>query len=368
MNFNLDEQLSKITGGGDYIKQLSQITGDPFMIEHDFYKKEHQILYKCDGNIYILLERILALLNEEKKTVPKEFQKVAGGFATIHCQFDIRNKTFIKKKRRGKKPVEIIAEGYSPVALFNSVWFKQIKFMEKEINHYLFGMLGQKWKSGLEDKGLNWGILKTELEKNPSLGEDKTILSLTITAENLFNLFIDIWQYSNIIINILMEPMYDVRKKITQNDSVLKKVLRNSAALTCLKTNQNPPMETLISLLDIFIRTKYKVDITGKSKYYIKMLLGSLSANKDDNPIDNARLLEVIDNIDFEQINGESKLRAFGDKIKGIIKRLANGEKFNAEEEITSIRNIELLATPNSDKSDLINSSNPANDIDLFSC
>jgi hypothetical protein len=318
------------------MKQIESITGNFLSVDIEFYKTQIANIMKCDTNIKILFKRISENMFRDKIAIPK-------AFATIYKKYILDSdsiglsKTFEVKQKKGKKPHDIISDNHRPGDYINSEWFENVKNIELEINKFKKDML-----DGIDETGDNdlvfhkmyQKISKQQME-DPLLRKLKLIYETEISSEEISNSFMFMHKCAKKIIDVLMVPMYDVHKTITNHWDELKKAFRED---TFQKQKFLGPGE-IILILEQFVIAKYRATITNNNGHYVKLFF-ELIGNENIGAMDGPRFLEMMDNINLEQLHKEDKIYTFANSTKSILQQVVNKEKVNMEEVISQFHNL----------------------------
>ena len=337
---DIEAQISRISGQQNYMEQLQKITGNIEFVDMDMYHDKHNKLVNCDSNIKKVLRKMLEdtdSINNIKTLYDKESNAL-----------NLKDNTFglyvkkSKKSKKQKKPREIINNGYRPIDLVKTEWFKLIKRMEKDIHKFLIEVfpdtsqntdtnnnintdsipniqLNNKSKLDVESK--TFADLEHEYKLHPELIDIKTALDCKINTNKLFTSIIMIKKFAKIIINILLTPMYDVKKTIHSHWSEINRIFKTKAFQ---QTKLTSP-EDIIEILYQFIIAKYRATITGNNKHYVKLFLDTVG-NENVSNMDGARFVEIMDAIDLDKLNKKDKVYQFALGAKSIMQRIVNNE------------------------------------------
>ena len=386
---DIEAQISRISGQQNYMEQLQKITGNIEFVDMDMYHDKHNKLVNCDSNIKKVLRKMLEdtdSINNIKTLYDKESNAL-----------NLKDNTFglyvkkSKKSKKQKKPREIINNGYRPIDLVKTEWFKLIKRMEKDIHKFLIEVfpdtsqntdtnnengtdslpniqLNNKSKLDIESK--TFADLEHEYKLHPELLDIKTALDCKINTNKLFTSIIMIKKFAKIIINILLTPMYDVKKTIHSHWSEINRIFKTKAFQ---QTKLTSP-DDIIEILYQFIIAKYRATITGNNKHYVKLFLDTVG-NENVSNMDGARFVEIMDAIDLDKLNKKDKVYQFALGAKSIMQRIVNNENitpnilkefdnmFNDDENNEDINSNENNDATNKTNNDLIQSYNEHADI-----
>ena len=323
---DIDAQISKISGQSDYMEHLQKITGNIMNIDMEMYHEKHQKMVNCDSNIKKVL---LKLVKEDEKILPLQVR-----FEQLSNQLNIAEKTFytyIKKSTKSKKehkPKEVISPGYKPSELIKTDWFHEIKHMEKNVQKFLTEMFPipptpegqQPPKIDYEKK--TWEELETEFATHPELMDIKTIYDVRVANKSIFELFKLMKRFSKIIINILMLPMYDVKKTIESHWLQIEKIFKNKTFQDA--TNMTKP-DDIVLILTQFIIAKYRATITGNNKHYVRLFFDAVGNDSFAN-MDGARFLEIMDSIDLDKLDKSDSVYKFAMTAKTTMQKIAHNE------------------------------------------
>lgn len=337
---DIEAQISRISGQQNYMEQLQKITGNIEFVDMDMYHDKHNKLVNCDSNIKKVLRKMLED-TDSIDTIKSLYDKESNTLNLKDNTFGLYVKKS-KKSKKQKKPREIINNGYRPIDLVKTEWFKIIKRMEKDIHKFLIEVfpdtsqntnvndgsntdslpnvqLNNKSKLDVESK--TFADLEHEYKLHPELLDIKTALDCKINTNKLFTSIIMIKKFAKIIINILLTPMYDVKKTIHSHWSEINRIFKTKAFQ---QTKLTSP-DDIIEILYQFIIAKYRATITGNNKHYVKLFLDTVG-NENVSNMDGARFVEIMDAIDLDKLNKKDKVYQFALGAKSIMQRIVNNE------------------------------------------
>lgn len=344
--FDIDAHIAKLSGRQDYMTSLKQITGDVKDLNMDFWKPRSERIVSCNNNIMKLLTYLAKVYEKRDANKYKDLIKVKNDYETEYNLMKLEKNALITDKK-GRLHVEY---DYRPENIIKSKWFSQLKDIEKTINKYVVDVLGKNHFLNQTDLDKFISDLCKEingvLEKHPDFIDIKKIYGceVNITANTLES-FMRLREYATLIINIYMYPMYDVKKKIFSNYGKLDKMFKTKGAKQMLQGN-NVTTNEIITILEQFIVAKYRKEMTGDAGHYANILM-TLIGDEDVSSLSGPRLLELIDNIDFNIINSNKNAYKFATEARDMIKKLINGEKMNVEE---AVRDVKRLFQENEEK------------------
>lgn len=326
---DIDAQIAKISGQANYMDSLQKITGNIMTVDKDMYHEKHTKLSACDFNIKLLLKRI----SEECQN--KAISDIKTLYDTESTKLNIKENTFTmyqrKTKKKVKPPREIVAPGYSPSELIKTEWFKHVKHIEKEVNKFMIS----SFPEGSEEKDRTYEYLEDEHKKHPELVDLRTIYDCKICSPTIFKSFTQLQKCCKIIINILLVPMYDVRKTIRSHWGRIEQIFKTKAFQ---QTGITSP-DDIIEMLFQFIVAKYRATVTGNNKHYVKLFLNTIG-NENVSNIDGARFMEIMDSIDLEKLNKDEKVYKFALGAKTAMQKIVKNDNVNAEEIIRELDNM----------------------------
>lgn len=327
---DIDAQISKISGQSNYMEYLQKITGNIMNVDMNMYHEKHTKIFNCDNNIRKVLERI----HKEDESIASTLQS----YTTQAESLDIEHKTFylhIKKSTKSKKvhpPKEKISPGYQPSDLVKTDWFHTVKHIEKAVNKFLMEVFPtnnnaqsteeqQTKPKNVDLEKKTYEELEQEFNEHPELVDIKTILDVKIISKSLFTSFMLLKRFCKIIINILLLPMYDVRKTIESHWDQINKIFKTKA----FQSTQLTTPEDVISILHQFIIAKYRATVTGNNKHYVRLFFDTVGNDSISN-MDGARFLEIMDSIDLDKLDKEDQVYKFASAAKTTMQKIAHNE------------------------------------------
>lgn len=340
---DIDAQISKITGQNNYMETLQKITGNIMTIDMEQYHSVHKKISACDFNIKVLLSR---LAESETTDNGSSINAINDEYKRESTNINIKDGTFtmyqrkVGKKGKVKPPREIVAPGHNPPDLIKTQWFKSVKHIEKEVNKYFTNV----FPNTLKPDEQTFAYLSTEIYKtSPEVLELQTIYDVKIANDEIFKNITQLRKCTNMIINLLLTPMYDVKGTIRKHWDKIERIFNSKAfqqtGLTC--------QEDIIDMLNQFIVAKYRATITGNNKHYAKLFL-SVVGNDNVTNMDGARFIEIMDSIDLEKLDKNENVYKFASNAKELIHQIVNNENINAKDVIDKLNssfNIEDPAT-----------------------
>jgi len=328
---DIDAQISKISGQQNYMDQLQKITGNIEYVDMEMFHEKHTKIVNCDNNIKILLNKI--------KSETDSIDKYKSSYDKESESLNIKDKTFgFKEKKKSKKtsdepdkpPQEIIMPGYRPMELVKTEWFKCVKHIEKDINKFLieiFPMTDDNKETYDKDISTKtYPELEAEYKKHPELLDIKTALDCKVNSPVIFTSILLLKRYCKIIINILLVPMYDVKKTINSHWTQIDKIFKTKA----FQQTQIASPSDIVNILHQFIIAKYRATITGNNKHYVKLFLNTIG-NENVSNMDGARFMEIMDAIDLDKLNKKDKVYKFALGAKTAMEKISSNESITPD-------------------------------------
>lgn len=321
---DIDAQIAKISGQENYMESLQKITGNIMTIDAAIFKEKHRKISACDFNIRLLLKRI-----SDEQPNPSILEQMTQ-FNAESSVVNIKDGTFIMYQRKTKStknppkpPREIIAPGHKPEELIKTPWFKMVKRIEKEVNKFITSAFPEN----TDQANLTYEYLANEYKQHPELVDIRTVYDCKVNSESIFKSFVQLRKCSNIIINILLTPMYDVKHTIRKHWNKIEQIFKSKAFQ---QTGIASP-DDIVDMLNQFIIAKYRATITGNNKHYVKLFLNTIGNDNVSN-MDGARFMEIMDSIDLDKLNKEDKVYKFALGAKTAMSKIVNNENVNAED------------------------------------
>lgn len=325
---DIDAQISRITGQDNYMETLQKITGNIMTVDMDMFHACHKKISACDFNIKVLLSRLVDS-NKENQSIKDIFTEYDNESTSL----DIKNKTFSIKQRKGAKsqkpPREIISPGYLPSDMIKTKWFKSVKHIEKNVNKYLTAIFPENLEA---DKRTFEYLNDNVYKNNPEVKELQSVYDIHVNDAETLKSLTQLHKCTNTIINLLMDPMYDVKSTIRKHWGKIEQIFKSKA----FQQSGIASSEDIIDMLHQFIIAKYRATITGKNKHYAKLFL-SVVGNENVSQLDGARFIEIMDSIDLDKLDKKENVYKFATNAKNIIHSIVNNENINAMEVIEQL-------------------------------
>lgn len=310
---DIDQKINQITESENYMNQLQQITGNIFSIDRGYFEN---LLKKVDVLEKLLIPSLKQYFDPESNEIVERYEKIKSNFNIVESSIQ----TVVKKSKKSKKPektVEIINHDCIGANLLKSEWFIAIKEIEQKSNDLLESFDTSSFEKVQE-------VYKS----------DKTLLTLKvfygvpITSPQKLSALKNINKITNEIIDLYTQPLYDVKKKIKSNWSKLNGIFKDIGT-----------MDDIVKILEQFIICKYRCEITGNNKYYMKLFQNLFSGENAVDELNGSKFLRIVDSIDTEQLKKGSNIAKFSDAIKLAIHSVGNNEQ-TLEEALEQIKNI----------------------------
>lgn len=350
----MEDTITKYCGT-DWLDKLEEITGSCTTIDLDTYKKAIADITVCEKNIKTLFKR---LIKQSFGRNMKTLCAISEKFNTLSTTYAIAEKSVTRKLKnsyKGKKgtrpailnetnSTEVVADDYVPVNIVKSDWYLCIKDIEKTIYRVMEKIFispdgeGKTEKTGSKRKNMykerTYENYQEVIKKHPNIQKLYTPLDIEITNQAIFDSITGLQRYANIIINLVMTPMYDVHTKITKSyERTLAPAFK--AQIAAGKVTK----DVVISLLSDFIIAKYRATLTGSNKYMLQMLSSEITEGQLAG-LDGARFADIMETIDLEAIDRTSKVASFATKAKDILRTISSsGDKLD----ITTIHDVKEL-------------------------
>lgn len=340
--------------GSDWLDKIESITGSITYIDIPTYKTAINTIATCEKNIRILFGRLLKqAYGQELKTVVE----VSEEFKRLSAELDISSKAIIRKLNKNAKKAhaeitetnshEDVAPSYVPMNLIKSEWFKSVKMIEREVYRVIEKVMlspdGETKiaKTTKERKQLSKNYDYSEydevLTKYPDLRTLITPFGISIVNADIYDTLLGLQKNANIIINVILTPMYDIKTKISKSyDSKLAPSFRSSIDSGKLSR------DVIIDLIADFMIAKYRAMLTGSSKYFIQMLSSELTEGQLAH-CDGRNFVEMMDAIDTKTFGEGSRAANFTDKAKGLMKKLLERSEAGKPFDMSIIEDVKEL-------------------------
>ena len=353
---DIEAQISRISGQQNYMEHLQRITGNIEFVDMEMYHEKHTKIVNCDSNIKKILRKLLDE-HPEIETLKTNYEKESSELSLKEKTFGVHIKKS-KKSKKVRKPREIINQGYRPMELVKTSWFKMVKHIEKDIHKFLVEVFPQEtpvevdkdqedsesansrsddlintsaekyneqnFNKSIENK--TFADLENEYKLHPELPDIKTALNCKVTTNTTFTSMLLLKRFCKIIINILLTPMYDVKKTINSHWSEIDKIFKTKA----FQQAKIASAEDIVEILYQFIVAKYRATVTGNNKHYVKLFLDTVGNDNVSN-MDGARFMEIMDAIDLDKLNKRDKVYKFAMGAKTAMQRIVKNEGITPE-------------------------------------
>lgn len=320
MMHDIDNKINKITETDNYMEQLQQITGNIFSIDRDYFK---DLLKKVDVLEKLIVPSLVQYFDDEKIDIIQKYSKISSEFNIVESSISTITKKksdkSLKKSSKNKKEkiVEIINHECIGKELLKSEWFCLIKELEQKSNDLLDSFDTSSYEK-----------VKEVYDSDKTLLNIKTFYEIPITSAQKLSSLKNINKVCNQIIDLYTQPLYDVKKKIQSNWSKLGNIFKEVGET-----------DEIIKMLEQFIICKYRCEITGNNKYYMKLFQNLFTGENSIEKMDGSKFLRIVDSIDTTQLKKGSNISKFSDAIKLAVHSIGNNEQ-TLEQALEQIRNI----------------------------
>ena len=342
---SMDQTITKYCGT-DWLDKLEQITGSSSTIDLDTYKKAVADIATCEKNIKTLFKRLIKQsFGQDIKTL----SRISEAYNALSSEFMIAEKSVTRKlknafkTKKGARPTvlndtnstECVSDLYLPINIVKSDWYLCIKDIERTIYRIMDKIFvspdgeSKTEKTSTRRKNLykdnTYENYQDIIKKHPTVQTLYAPFDIVMSNKAIFESILGIQRYSNIIINIIMTPMYNVKAKITKSyEKTLAPAFRSEISAG------HVTKDLVISLLTDFIIAKYRASLTGSNKYMLQMLSSEITEGQLAG-MDGARFADVMETIDLSVLDKSSKVASFAVKAKEIMRTLSTAdEKFDA--------------------------------------
>lgn len=299
-----DDLIKGITGTDNYMKELEKVSGNLNTIDLKFVSIKLEELAKADESIRSCMKRLYndETINYFKLAIENDFTKA----------IEIKTKT--NKKTKKTKTSSHLSDRFRPNVFIKSDYFKLIKKIEKTCNNLI-----EAYNINLEVP--KYDSIRDVLKTNPELMDIKNLFGKKILSDEEVELVVVLKKSAHQIITIYLLPFYDVRGVMMKNWNLLAPMFNKNI-------NVGANTVEIQDMLYLFLIAKYRCEITGKNKYYMKMFMDVINKNSTEEEgnllatMDSARFLELLDTINFDSIGQKKEVYNFAIKSKDIIKRI----------------------------------------------
>lgn len=348
--------------GSDWLDKIESITGAITFIDIPTYKTAIGNIVTCEKNIRILFGRLLKqAFGQELKTVVD----VSENFKRLSAELDLANKAIIRKPTKAARKAhatelndsnsrEDVSDTYVPLVLIKSDWFKSVKLIEREVYRMIEKVMispdgeAKIGKTAKERKQLaktyDYSKYDEVLSKYPDL---KTLIApfdIHITSAEIYDTLLGLQKNANIIMNIILTPMYDIKTKIAKSfDTKLAPSFKESI------TNGTLTREVVIDLISDFMVAKYRAMLTGSSKYFVQMLSDELTEGQLAH-CDGRNFVEMMDAIDTKSFGKDSRAAGFTTKAKGLMKKMLERSESGQGFDMSILKDVHELVAEKPDE------------------
>lgn len=311
---DFDSKINKLTDSVNYMDQLQQITGNLFSIDKEYFE---DMLKKVDVMEKLIVPSLTQYFEDPETEIIKRYQKISSEFNVVESSIMLVEKKRGRKSKKPSKTVEIINHDCIGEKLLKTDWFCILKELEQKSNDLL-----EAFDSS------DYSKVKAVYDSDKTLLIIKTFYGVPITSSQKLSALKNINKITNQIIDLYTHPLYDVNKKIHNNWTKLGNIFKDIGET-----------DEIIKMLEQFMICKYRCEITGNNKYYMKLFQSIFQGENAVAQIDGSKFLRIVDSVDMSQLSDNANLSKFADSIKTIIKSMSTGEK-TLEESLECIKGI----------------------------
>lgn len=329
---DIDARINELSGQTNYMEKLQQFTGNIYTVDREMYKSALKRITAAEFNIGLLLTR----LDTEQHT--DAVQTTLFEHTRLSRELDLKNTVFVIVEKTTKKgtrpPKEVIAPGRQPVDLLKTDWFKHIKLIEKTVHKFIRTMCDSCTNE--EHPKLTYDVVESFFAENPNQLELRTVFGLRVNTESVFKAIMQLHQMSSLIVEKLLVPMYDIKRTIQSHWSQISQIFK----VPLVRDNPEQFTEDYITeILQNFIIAKYRTEVTGNKKHYVKLFMSTVGDETMSN-MDGARFMEIMDSIDLDKLDKKEKVYKFAVAAKSTLKTLSEHENMKVDEMIESLNKL----------------------------
>lgn len=327
MATRIDKTISKFSGVKNYMEQLAVVTGNINSLDETFYTDK----IKCVKKTFELL------IDEFKKMNSPEVQRLIKVFSAK--PIDKLENLYVDIMKKGKtKPKH--KPRIRPQEIYDSEWFGIVKEIEKNSAE----MIEQFQIESVKPTEEQLNIITT----NHNVVESYKYYCIEFNTDNAESLTKLIWmssKYTNMIIDIILTPMYDVNKFMANH---WMQQIDNTLGLELQKQKKHPiTTDDVRKYLYLFVITKYRLEMTKSPDAFIGMLTKSVDHEilGATNP---ARFLNLLDTLKLDEIKDKEGIKKMTEIAKNEIKKITENKDIKPSEILKDIE--ELLSYGDKDE------------------
>ena len=338
---DIDSMISNISGHSDYMSQLKTVIGNINTVELEIYRERINNLCGYEEDYRKELARIKKINDENEQS--SEFNDAYYIYKNISDIYNIKElaiekftKKISKKSKKNKTPKERerIRVGYFPKDIVKTEWWKNVKLFEKKANKLLETLQFDSEKTITE----NWEIANGILSADVNSREINSYLGIKVENMEMLMILYHLKTLGSNIIDQILLPFYDYQKTIEKNWYIVEKIFKQQSIKDKIGENITPEM--IMRMLGNFVVAKYRSDLTGSQKYYMR-LFAEMMDDKDLATADGARFLEIMDAIDTDKLDKKQNAYKFAEAAKAVMHKLADKkDKSNTEDLINEIKDV----------------------------
>ena len=310
MTIRMDRTISKVAGINNYMDQLAIITGNIHSITPDYYMEK---LSQIDKMNHVICTELTGL----------ELYNLVKSIETEYNKLNLLNPYIEKKHKKSTKVSKKLI--LRPEDIYKSGWFK----IFKSINGKCMDMFVQ-----FEIDAASMGDKqKNIIKENPQTVETFKFYDVAMNTDRAYRCVYTCKKFIDRIIEIILTPMYDTKEFIKKHwdmriDNVIGTQLKEK-----IKDHEKHEVATedIQRYVYIFVLSKYRLEVTGSPDQFAKVLMKSIS-EYDLAGIDASKFVQVIDGIDFDQVQNNKHIKDMAAIAKDEIIKISKNENISARE------------------------------------
>ena len=322
MATRIDKTISKFSGVKNYMEQLAMVTGNINSLDESWYTDKINCVRKT---FELIIEEFKKMNIDEHVRLSKVFnEKPINGLNNLYIDVKKKDKTRHKPRIR-------------PQEIYDSNWFECVKELEKNAAEMMEQVLIESAKVSEEQLKViqtNHNVVDTfkfygvgfEID---TVGHNEALTKLIYMTS----------KYANMIIDIILTPMYDVNKFM---DKHWMSQIDTTLGLELQKKKQHPiTTEDIKKYLYLFVITKYRLELTKSPDAFVNILTKSVDHEilGSANP---ARFLNLLDTLKLDDIKDKEGIRKMTEIAKNEIKKITENKDIKPSEILKDIE--ELLS------------------------
>ena len=323
MATRIDKTISKFSGVKNYMEQLAVVTGNMNSLDEAYYTDK----INCVKKTFELLIGEFDKIGIKTESFTKKFNaKPINGLNELYIDVVKKGKAKPKHKPRIR-----------PQEIYDSEWFELIKEIEKNsaemIEQFQIESPNPTEKQ-IEIIKTNHNVVETYSFYDMHFDDSDPDINIKLTK-----LIYMSSRYTNMIIDVILTPMYDVHKFMDKHwmDQIDK-----TLGLELQKQKQQPiTTEDIKNYLYLFVLTKYRLEMTKSPEAFVNILTKSVDHETlgSTNP---ARFLNLLDTLKLDDIKDKDGIKKMTEIAKNEIKKITENKDIKPSEILKDIE--ELLS------------------------